>query len=153
MSEEKQALRIYEDDLALEALSNDDSGISPATKRLLSETADLFVEHVHGIFSSKVELKKLKTSDLIKLGGLVMTRAWGAPEQRAVNLNVSAEYADAVAASLGGLHAQLPEQRGVIDVSPEAAPETDSRPVRRKSAVTPAKRSRGTRVAGKKNAV
>lgn len=59
---------------------------------------------------------------LIELG---LTRAYGLPVRRSIDLSLTSDDADAVAQSLLDLGASLPERKSIIDISPQDSSSQD----------------------------
>ena len=67
------------------------------------------------------KFKTFRPSEQRSLIDLALTRAYGLPVKRSINVDLTSTDADAVAASLLGLHDQLPERRSPAPNSPDSA--------------------------------
>ncbi|MDJ0828135.1 MAG: hypothetical protein QNJ16_21885 [Rhodobacter sp.] len=92
--------------------------IPPHVWSLLQEAGEAAAEKLLAILTSPTFSTYAPTAQA-RLIELAMTRAYGLPVRRSVNVELSSDDADAVAASIAALRGSLPEVAPrVVDVTP-----------------------------------
>ena len=86
--------------------------------KMLQEGGELAAERLLEMLNL-ANFHELKATEKARLIDMALTRAYGLPVRRSVNVELQSENADAVAAALADLHAALPEsEKRPIDITP-----------------------------------
>lgn len=103
---------------APEPSSGETEGIPPHVWDMLQQAGEEAARRLLDLIRSP-RFSGFKPSEQRSLIELAMTRAYGLPVRRSVNVSLSSDDADAVAASLLDMREHLPERRGMVDVTPD----------------------------------
>lgn len=91
-------------------------------KAVFLQAAELAADRLLATMADDKGWQAMRPADQKAFIELAFLRAWGAPVSKSLSVELSSSDADAVAASLAGMHAALPEQRQRTVEPVEATP-------------------------------